>query len=543
MSDLVRPRRAILSVSDKTGLIELAQTLASFGVEIISTGGTALALMDADIAVTPVENVTGFPEIMHGRVKTLHPKIHGGILARRDDPDHAQQAQEHQIEMIDLVCINLYPFEKTIAQSGVSLGEAIEQIDIGGPSMIRSASKNHNDVVVLTDPAQYQRVIDTLNQNQGSTSLALRMQLAVEAFDRTSRYDRAITQYLSSQTNSPSISDSKSEDQAELLPERIELSLACTRTLRYGENPHQAAAVYSDPAFQGRSVIHATQHHGKELSYNNLNDADAAMKLTDQLAALEPGSFSACVIKHANPCGAAIASSCQAAVDHALLGDPLAAFGGILAVSGTLNEAAAARICQPNVFLEVILADHFEPEALSCLQARWKNVRLLELGQAAEHSSRATRFRFLEGGLLGQRETTAHAEWACAAGAEAEENQLRTGRFLEVVGSALASNAIAIGGQTPQDPQALRLFGAGAGQMDRVGACRIAVEKAGELAQNACAYSDAFFPFPDGPAILIIAGIQCIFQPGGSKRDEETFALCNEKSVSCVVTGTRRFRH
>jgi phosphoribosylaminoimidazolecarboxamide formyltransferase / IMP cyclohydrolase len=554
----VQITRALLSVSDKTDLIPFARALAARGVEIISTGGTARAIAEAGIPVTPIDQLTGFPEIMDGRVKTLHPRVHGGLLAVRDNPEHAAAMAQHGIKPIDLVCINLYPFEQTIARAGgVEQREAVEQIDIGGPSMIRSAAKNFQWVAVVTSPSQYDRVVSELESGRGATTLTLRAELAAAAFGRTSEYDAAIASYLS---RASGIS----------FPHMLRLGYVKSAELRYGENPHQSGALYRDPSATGQTIVGAVaaggQLHGKELSYNNINDAAAALEVAKALAWLDesalrnpdrdpgdssiPSTIGACIVKHTNPCGAAIALDARAAVELAIAGDPLAAYGGILALNATLDESVADRLCQKDVFMEVIVAPAFTPAALDMLRARWTQVRLLEVGPAqrrVQGSGRKIEYRSVPGGMLAQDRdlrTPAPEQWIHAAGPRPSQAQLAQAAFLEVVVRAITSNAIAIGGSGgPGGAGGVRLFGAGAGQVDRLTACRIAMDKAGPRAAGAIAFSDAFFPFPDGPQLLASAGVQMICHPGGSKRDQDTFNLCNERGITCMVTGIRHFRH
>ena len=523
-------RRALLSVSDKADLVPFASALTAMGVEIISTGGTARALDDAGISATPIDRVTGFPEIMGGRVKTLHPKIHGALLARRDDDEHIAAMREHGIEPIDLVCVNLYPFERTVSASGVEQAEAIEQIDIGGPSMIRSAAKNFAFVTVVTSTTQYDRVIEQMKNHAGATTLELRSTLAGAAFARTCEYDAAIASYLSRRGPEP-------------FPEVLNIRYTKASELRYGENPHQDAAVYRDPASTGPTIVNAQKLHGKDLSYNNILDASAALELVKSLRKLDGTTVGACVVKHTNPCGAAMAPSCREAIDHALGGDPLAAYGGVLAVNRAIDDPAAQRICDQGVFLEVIAAPEFQDKALSRLRARWANIRLLAVGDRTGSSARKLDFRSVPGGVLVQDRdvvTPNRAQWTHAAGPAPSADQLATASFLVCVARSVASNAVVIGGKTEAGR---RLFSAGAGQMDRLASSRIAVEKAADLARGAVAASDAFFPFSDGPALLADAGIAMIVHPGGSKRDQETLDLCNQRGVTCMLTGTRHFRH
>lgn len=531
MPDLIPIRRALLSVSDKGDLIPFARALESRGVQIISTGGTARALTDAGIAVTPINEVTGFPEIMDGRVKTLHPAVHGALLALRDNAAHVAAMREHGIEPIDLVCINLYPFERTVSEPGVEQAEAIEQIDVGGPCMLRSAAKNFAWVTVVTMPSQYDRVVSELSANDGATTLGLRSSLAAAAFGRTAEYDAAIASYLS--RRSP-----------EAFPEVLRFGFVKARELRYGENPHQDAALYRDPASTGPTIVNAQQLHGKQLSYNNINDASSALELVKALRKHDPDRVGACVVKHTNACGAVVADSCLAAVKAALAGDPLAAYGGILAVNRVLDEDAAECLCTEGVFLEVIVAPEFTDGALDRLRKRWKNVRLLAVGERTKATARKLEYRSIPGGLLVQDRnirSTSSDQWTHAAGPAPTHEQLAGASVIETVVKFLSSNAVAIGAAGADGTT--QLVGAGAGQMDRVAACRAAVAKAGDRAGGAVAVSDAFFPFDDGPGVLIDAGVSMIVHPGGSKRDQDTFDLCDSRGVTCMTTGVRHFRH
>jgi len=526
MHGLVPVRRALISVSDKRDLIPFARTLANLGVDIVSTGGTAAALAAAGIKVTSIEKLTGFPEIMDGRVKTLHPRVHGGLLGRRDVAEHVKAMEEHGIAPIDLVCVNLYPFEMTVRREGVEEREAIEQIDIGGPSMLRSAAKNHEFVTVITDPSQYDRIASELAVNKGATSLDLRRTLAAATFARTAAYDTAIAAWMSQRAGNR-------------FPPVFELRGVNEGELRYGENPHQAAAVYRDPTYRGPNVVGAELLHGKPLSYNNLLDAAAALELVQDLRELAPDMAGAVVVKHTNPCGAAIAPSLREAFAKAYAGDPLAAFGGIVALNAQVDRATAEEIVLGEKFLEVVVAAGYDADALALLQARWKNARLLVVGPVSARP-KSVLVRSIPGGFLAQEADTHEIEtmaFVHAAGPKPDAAILRDAAFLTAVVKHLKSNAVCIG----KDGQ---LFGAGAGQMDRVASCRNAVEKSGMRAQSgSVAASDAFFPFDDGPRLLIDAGVRCIVHPGGSKRDEDTFKVCNERGVTCLVTGVRRFRH
>jgi phosphoribosylaminoimidazolecarboxamide formyltransferase/IMP cyclohydrolase len=562
--NLVAVRRALLSVSDKTGIVEFASALAAMGVELVSTGGTSKALEAAGLRVTPIERLTGFPEMMDGRVKTLHPAIHGGLLAIRDNLEHAAAMRDHSITPIDLVCINLYPFEKTVSQPEVTLAEAIENIDIGGPSMVRSAAKNSDYVTVVTGVEQYAAVVERLKLHNGSSPLDLRRSLAAAAFARTAAYDTLIARYLSRalsgemRPGEPATAAGAAERRdGVVMPPGVSLPLVLSQTLRHGENPHQAGGLYTIAAGTaielGTGIPQARQLHGKELSYNNINDAAAALSLAGMLAMVHAGSdrgFAACVIKHANPCGAAVAGSCVAAIDEAIAGDPLAAYGGIIAVSGTVDAAGAERLCRNDVFIEVLAAPGYTEEALEKLRTRWVNLRILVTPPAVASAANGPEMelRSVPGGVLIQqtdRRLSTLAETRHMAGPAPSIEQLSIAKFLEPVCRALTSNTVCIGGVSPgsHEPHAMRLLGAGAGQMDRVASCRLAVEKAGSNAKGAVAYSDAFFPFSDGPKILIDAGVTCLVHTGGSKRDQETFDLCNERGVTCLVTGLRHFRH
>ena len=543
MPDLVPIRSALLSVSDKSGLVPFARALAEMGVRLISTGGTARALQDAGLSVTPVENLTGFPEGLDGRVKTLHPKVHGALLAIRDNAEHQAFCREHGIEPIDLLVINLYPFEKTVAKPGVSMEEAIENIDIGGPAMLRAAAKNHAYVAVATSPEQYDRVLAAMREHGGATPLSLRQTLALEAYAHTAAYDAAITSFLAARAG-------------QAFPDHLRLAYAKSADLRYGENPHQKAAVYRDAAYSGPSVVGAKQLHGKELSYNNINDASAALETVVSLYHLAPDQAGACVVKHSTPCGAAIAETTREAVDRAIAGDPLAAYGGILAVNAEIDGITARRLCAEGTFLEVVVAPGFTDEAIETLRARWANLRILATGPfpaGGGAGARAVRdVRSVPGGLLVQDRDTLLPDvgsWTHAAGPAPTADQLRAAAFLEVICKSALSNAVVIGGI---EPGCVRLFGVGAGQVDRLNSCRIAVAKAGEAIKpgspgaagiGPVAVSDAFFPFDDGPRVLIDAGVRTIVHPGGSKRDADTLKLCEERGVTCLTTGVRHFRH
>jgi phosphoribosylaminoimidazolecarboxamide formyltransferase/IMP cyclohydrolase len=529
VADYVPINRALISVSDKADVAAFARALAGMGVEIISTGGTAATLREAGIATTEVTDVTGFPEMMDGRIKTLHPCIHGGLLARRNVASHTEAMAAHNIVPIDLVCINLYPFERTIANPAVVPDEAIEQIDIGGPAILRSASKNHEFVATVTSPDQYDAIIADMKANDGGTSLRLRRQLAASAFARTAGYDAAISNWLARATDEP-------------LPPRLHISATRISELRYGENPHQKAAVYALPGTGEAGIANARIIDGKPLSYNNLNDASAVYRCCRDLARAQGGAPTAVVVKHASPCGAASGSSPRQAFESAWAGDPMAAFGGVVGFSCKVDADLASAICEGKRFVEVIVAPELSDQAVSLLCERWKNVRLVEASDLTTPPATAIEIRSIPGGLLAQtpdRGLAPVASWIHAAGPPPNDEMLANASVAWITVKHAASNAITIAGGG-------RLMGLGGGQVDRLTAARIAVSKAeaamGE-ASNTVAASDAFFPFPDGPEVLINAGISCIVQPGGSKRDDETLALCDEQGVTCLLTGTRHFRH
>ncbi len=520
-------RRALLSVSDKSGLLDLARVLAGLGVELISTGGTRKALADAGLTVRDIADVTGFPEMLDGRVKTLHPLVHGGILAVRDNRQHMATVQQHGIELIDLVVCNLYPFEATVAKPGSTHEEIVENIDIGGPSMVRSAAKNYHDVAIVTDPAQYPALIEELRANGGALSLATRERLAAAAFARTAAYDRAISAYFATRTGS--------EEWPAVLDLRFERRLS----LRYGENPHQRAAFYVEPGARHACVATAEQLHGKELSYNNLLDLDSALNLVREF-----DRPAAVVIKHNNPCGAAWGLTLVEAFQEAYEGDPLSAYGGVLGFNREVDEQTAQEITEPNRFIECILAPSYSESAFRLLTTRptWKkNVRLLRTGPitAAEGAARALDCRRVDGGLLVQTRDVEADDFTQAkvvtkrAPTQAEMEDLR---FAWKVCKHVKSNAIVLarGG---------RVVGVGAGQMSRVDSVHIAVRKASERARGAVLASDAFFPFRDNVDESARAGVTAIVQPGGSMRDPDSIQACDEHKLAMVFTGVRHFRH
>jgi phosphoribosylaminoimidazolecarboxamide formyltransferase/IMP cyclohydrolase len=532
--DVVPVRRALLSVSDKSGLLELARELAGRGVALLASGGTRFALAAAGIEVTEVADYTGQAEILGGRVKTLHPRIHGGILARRRLPEDMRVLAEQGIEPIDLVVVNLYPFEATIANPSATFEAAVENIDIGGPSLIRAAAKNHDHVAVLTSPEDYVPFVKQL-QTLGGTTLQDRKRLALLAFARTAAYDRAISDYLRSVVQPSPPSEASGQ-----LPATLNVRFPLRQNLRYGENPHQQAALYIDPGASGPNPAGAAVLHGKELSYNNLLDLDSALKLIRMFA-----PPAACILKHNNPCGAAIADDLAAAFERAYEGDPVSAFGGIVGVNRPVDLPTAQRMAQPGRFIEAILAPAFEPAALEWLTTRpsWKNsVRLVDLRGPvgpADPVPSGLDLRRIEGGLLAQTWDAVEPDpgnGQVASQRAPTENERRDLEFAWRVCAMVKSNAIVLvrGGQ---------LLGVGAGQMSRLDSVKIAVDKAGARAKGAVLASDAFFPFRDGPDVAAAAGVTAIIQPGGSKRDDETVTACNEHNMAMILTGRRHFRH
>jgi phosphoribosylaminoimidazolecarboxamide formyltransferase/IMP cyclohydrolase len=533
MSDTIVPiHRALFSVFDKSGLIELARALAEGGVKLLASGGSHGALVASGFVVDEVAAYTGQPEILGGRVKTLHPKIHAGILARRELPEDLAALARQGFPLIDLVVVNLYPFESTVARSGVSFEEAVENIDIGGPSLIRAAAKNHQHVAVLTSPDQYSGLIAAI-ADQGGTTVADRRRYALEAFRRTGSYDAAIAGYLER-------AEPKSPQGVVAFPASLELRFALKQPLRYGENPHQQAAFYVEPSGGGPNLAAAVLRHGKELSYNNLLDLDSALRLVQAFA--EPA---ACILKHNNPCGAAIGDDPASAFELAYLGDPVSAFGGIVGFNRVVDRATAERMCQPGRFLEAILAPGFDEAALEWLTTKpsWKNsVRLLELEQPLGPSTgppAGLDLRRIQGGLLVQTWDELEPEPASGTVAtrrEPTDAERRDLAFAWRVCAAVKSNAIVL----IKDRQ---LVGVGAGQMSRLDSVRIAVEKSGPRAQGSVLASDAFFPFRDGPDLAAAHGVTAVIQPGGSKRDQETIAACDEHGLAMIFTGRRHFRH
>ena len=531
-TDIVRIGRALISVSDKTGLVDLARALKPFGVEIVSTGGTAAALNGAGFAVIDVAQITGFAEMMDGRVKTLHPRVHGGLLAVRSDPAHQAAMIANDIPPIDLLVVNLYPFEAALRR-GASFADRIENIDVGGPAMIRAAAKNHDDVAVIVDVDDYSALIDELKRNQGATSLAFRRSMAQKAFARTAAYDAAISNWLAQETNERA---PKWRAVGGVLHPRF-------GALRYGENPHQRAALYLTSETRP-GVATARQVQGKDLSFNNIGDADAAYEL---VAEFDPGESAAvAIIKHANPCGAAIGGSLAEAYEKALACDPVSAFGGVVALNRRLDAAAARRIAE--IFTEVIIAPGADDAALAIIAAK-KNLRLMLAGALPDPRASSLAMRTVAGGLLVQdRDNGVLREEALKVVTRRAPSprEMADLRFAWAVAKHVKSNAIvyARDGAT---------VGVGAGQMSRVDSARLAARKAEETAEMAglpepltrgsVAASDAFFPFPDGLVATIEAGATAVIQPGGSVRDADVIAVADEANVAMVFAGIRHFRH
>ena len=522
--------KALISVSDKTGIVELAQALHALNVQLLSTGGTAKLLADHGLPVTEVAELTQFPEMLDGRVKTLHPKVHGGLLARRDLPEHMAALKAHGIETIDLLVVNLYPFEATVAKPGCTLDDAIENIDIGGPAMVRSAAKNWKDVAVLTDAAQYAGVIAELKA-AGKVSHATRFALSVAAFNRISQYDGAISNYLSSITfDAAAAVPTRSEFPAQSNSQFIKL-----QDLRYGENPHQTAAFYRDVNPAAGSLVTAQQLQGKELSYNNIADADAAWECVKSFS--EP----ACVIvKHANPCGVAVGQDALESYSKAFQTDPTSAFGGIIAFNRPVDQAAAEAVSKQ--FVEVLMAPSYSAEALAIFKAK-ANVRVLQIALPEGQAGRNTQdIKRIGSGLLIQSADNhglSLSDLKVVTTVQPTPQQLQDLLFAWKVAKYVKSNAIVFcaHGMT---------MGVGAGQMSRLDSARIASIKAGHAKlslQGTAVASDAFFPFRDGLDVVVDAGATCVIQPGGSMRDQEVIDAANERGVAMVFSGVRHFRH
>ncbi len=527
--DLAPVGTALISVSDKEGIVEFAQSLVSLGVNLISTGGTARELLKAGLEVTDVSSITGFPEIMDGRVKTLHPNVHGGLLAVRSDETHSRQMKEQGIDAIDLVVVNLYPFEETVSDND-DYNAGIENIDIGGPAMIRAAAKNHGYVTVITDPDDYGEVLRQLSDNNGQTDLALRKKLSQKAYARTAAYDAAISNWLAERTGVD-------------IPLHRSVAGKLDAEMRYGENPHQAAGFYTTGE-KRYGVATARQVQGKQLSYNNINDTDAAFELVAEFA---PETGPACaIIKHANPCGVGCGSTLKEAYSKALACDPVSAFGGIVALNGALNGEAAREIAE--IFTEVIIAPDADDEAREILSGK-KNLRLLLTGGLPDPRSAGLAVKTVSGGLLVQNRDNRiveDCELKVVTKAKPTEQQMEDLKFAFRIAKHVKSNAIVYAKDRAT-------VGIGAGQMSRVDSARIAARKAEDAMEAArrsqpatigsAVASDAFFPFADGLLSAVEAGATSVIQPGGSMRDDEVIAAADEAGIAMVFTGTRHFRH
>lgn len=530
-----RIKRALISVSDKSHLADFAKGLAAAGVEIFSTGGTRRHLEEAGIPVRDISDYTGFPEMMDGRLKTLHPKVAGGLLARHDRADDMKSLAEHGIVTFELVVVNLYPFEQTIAKADVTDEECIEQIDIGGPTMVRAAAKNHLFTTLATDPAQYGQIMSQI-QADGCTTLALRRELVGAAFEKTATYDRAIANYFARTAHE---GDSEATAAERIFPATLNITAKRDQVLRYGENPHQQAALYvvqgAKPA-AGSTLVDAEKLHGKELSYNNLLDLDAALSMARSFT--EPAVV---VLKHNNPCGAAVGKDLADTTRRAFAGDPVSAFGSVLGFNRELDAATAEFLSEPGLFVEAIVAPGYSSEALAILTTRpkWKaNVRLLAIGPLSA-AGPTLQWRQIDGGLLCQEADTGanpESEWQTVTTAQVSPALMDELRFVWTMSRHVKSNAIVLGRECS-------LVGVGAGQMSRVDSVEIAIRKAGDRTRGAVLGSDAFFPFDDSIHQAAAAGIAALIQPGGSKRDEEVIAACNQHGLPMIFTGRRHFKH
>jgi len=540
-------QRALISVSDKAGIVEFARGLADLGIEILSTGGTSKTLAAAGVPVRDVSDFTGFPEMLDGRVKTLHPRVHAGLLHLRNNAEHLETMKEHQLDPIDLVCVNLYPFEQTVAKENVSFEEAIENIDIGGPTMLRSAAKNHAFVTVVTDPADYQKVITEIKTNGGNTTQSTRLGLAQKVYAQQARYDAAIASYLSGY-----VEDTKAESP-------FVLALPSGEKLRYGENPHQEAVFYRDPKPVEACIAWAEILHGKEMSYNNYLDADAALEAVRELAG-QPG---VAIIKHSNPCGYATGKDLPHAFEAAWAGDPVSAFGSVIAVTQTIDLVTAQLFA--NRFIEVIIAPDYEPDAEAFLKAKSKNLRVLKLHKPLLAAQQGPSIRQINGGLLVQdRDLGLAMQWVSLTANSFPEDKRHLANFGIKVCKHVKSNAIVI--VREYQPGCYMLLGMGAGQPNRVDSLRkLAVPRAEEnisrMSDETSAYgtsptdfrnhimgecvlvSDAFFPFADNIDEAAEAGIRYIIQPGGSKKDEEVVSACDKYGIAMAFTGMRHFKH
>ncbi|MDV2582627.1 bifunctional phosphoribosylaminoimidazolecarboxamide formyltransferase/IMP cyclohydrolase [Alkalibacillus haloalkaliphilus] len=507
-------KRALISVSNKTGVIDFAKQLTELGYDVISTGGTKKALEEAGLNVISISEITHFPEVLDGRVKTLHPNVHAGLLAKRDDNHHMAALKEQAIETIDLVVVNLYPFKETIAKEDVSFEDAIENIDIGGPAMLRAAAKNHQDVTVVVDPADYDTVVDHLKDSISLEELNRR--LAAKVYRHTAQYDALVANYLTKEAE-------------EKFPETKTVTYERQQTLRYGENPHQSAAFYKQPFAEDSSLVNANQLHGKELSYNNIQDADSALTIVKEFD--EPAAVA---VKHTNPCGVGIGHTLKEAYDRAYNADPVSIFGGIVAFNREVDEVVAQDLSQ--IFLEIVIAPSFTEEALNILTQK-KNIRLLQV--PVHRGEPQEKLSTVSGGLLIQDEdryVASDMQYDVVTDREPSDEEWTNMKFAWKVMKHVKSNAILLATEK-------QTIGVGAGQMNRVGAANIAIEQAGEKAKGAVMASDAFFPMDDTVEAAHQAGIRAIIQPGGSKRDVDSIKKCNEYGIAMVFTGVRHFKH
>ncbi|WP_141336440.1 bifunctional phosphoribosylaminoimidazolecarboxamide formyltransferase/IMP cyclohydrolase [Paenibacillus sp. tmac-D7] len=510
-------RRALISVSDKTGIVEFAGELAKLGVQIISTGGTQSLLKEKGVPVIGISEVTGFPEILDGRVKTLHPAVHSGLLAIRDSEEHQAAMKELGLDYIDLVVVNLYPFAETIAKPDVTYEDAIENIDIGGPTMLRSAAKNHAFVTVVVDAGDYSAVLEEVKA-AGDTTLDTRKRLAGKVFRHTAAYDALISDYLAKQTGEP-------------LPEKLTVTYEKVQDLRYGENPHQKAAFYRKPLAPSGNITTAEQLHGKELSYNNINDANTALQIVKEFS--EPAVVA---VKHMNPCGVGIGTDIHEACQKAYAADPVSIFGGIVAANRTIGKETALLLHE--IFLEIVIAPDFSQEALDILKQK-KNIRLLQVGDISGAKKAEAIITTVEGGMLVQDSDAyqlTEADLRIVTERQPTEAELKQLLFAWKVVKHVKSNAIVLAADD-------MTIGVGAGQMNRVGAAKIAIEQAGDKAQGSVLASDAFFPMGDTLELAAKAGITAVIQPGGSIKDEESIRVANEHGIAMVMTGVRHFKH
>lgn len=508
-------KRALISVSNKDNIVPFAKELESLDYEIISTGGTLKLLQDEGVDAVAVDSVTGFPEILDGRVKTLHPMIHGGLLAKRNDKSHQEQLQKNDITPIDLVIVNLYPFKETLAKDGVTDEEIIENIDIGGPTMLRAAAKNFADVAVIVDPEDYDQIIESLKQ--GEIDIDMRRDLAAKVFRHTANYDATIAGYFNKQTDAQ-------------FPENLTFTYEKVQELRYGENPHQQAAFYKDANVKGVSLANGEQLHGKELSYNNIQDANAALEIVSEYE--KPAAVA---VKHMNPCGIGLADDISGAFNRTYEADPISIFGGIIACNREIDETTAKQMSE--IFLEIVIAPNFTDEALAILTEK-KNIRLIKMDVNDEEAT-ALELKSVKGGLLIQtnddgKVTAKDLETVTERKPTAEE--IENLLFAWNAVKHVKSNAIVLA----KDNQTI---GIGAGQMNRIGAANIAIEQAGDKAEGAVLASDAFFPMPDTVEAAAKAGVTAVIQPGGSKRDQDSIDVCNEYGIAMVTTNMRHFKH